>query len=232
MGSENAKSLVVHSPEFASENRAEDAPPRRGRAAVDLTEPFTAVLEQYTAALRSSPLSDQTRRTYASKVRQYLAWLADADTEARRSDLATRATGQSATTAATCKPSSSASPRLSTTRSRRSTTSTSAAASDRRAPPAPSSRGPHRRRLTRAPRCGFCAKSRSAPRRAIARSRSSRSTPAPGSPRSPAWTSTTSGCPRARASCGSSAKASASHAPPRSTRRPQRLDRRTLRLAR
>jgi site-specific recombinase XerD len=39
----------------------------------------TAVLENYTAALRSAPLSDQTRRTYASKVRQYLAWLAAAE---------------------------------------------------------------------------------------------------------------------------------------------------------
>jgi site-specific recombinase XerD len=39
----------------------------------------TAVLADYTTALRSAPLSDQTRRTYTSKVRQYLAWLADAD---------------------------------------------------------------------------------------------------------------------------------------------------------
>ncbi len=37
------------------------------------------MLRDYAAALRSAPLSDQTRRTYASKVRQYLAWLADAD---------------------------------------------------------------------------------------------------------------------------------------------------------
>ena len=39
----------------------------------------TAVLADYTKALRSAPLSDQTRRTYTSKVRQYLAWLAGAD---------------------------------------------------------------------------------------------------------------------------------------------------------
>jgi site-specific recombinase XerC len=37
------------------------------------------MLDDYAEALRSSPLSDQTRRTYASKVRQYLAWLAAAD---------------------------------------------------------------------------------------------------------------------------------------------------------
>jgi site-specific recombinase XerC len=36
------------------------------------------MLDDYAAALRSAPLSDQTRRTYASKVRQYLAWLAGA----------------------------------------------------------------------------------------------------------------------------------------------------------
>jgi integrase/recombinase XerC len=31
------------------------------------------------SSLRSLPLSEQTRRTYASKVRQFLAWLAGAD---------------------------------------------------------------------------------------------------------------------------------------------------------
>jgi hypothetical protein len=33
----------------------------------------------YVAALARSPLSPETRRTYASKVRQYLAWLDAAD---------------------------------------------------------------------------------------------------------------------------------------------------------
>lgn len=40
--------------------------------------PFAAVLDGYAAALASAPLSAQTRRTYASKPRQYLAWLASA----------------------------------------------------------------------------------------------------------------------------------------------------------
>jgi site-specific recombinase XerD len=40
---------------------------------------YIAVLEDYAAALQSAPLSDQTRRTYASKVRQFLAWLAGSD---------------------------------------------------------------------------------------------------------------------------------------------------------
>ncbi|MDQ3677684.1 MAG: tyrosine-type recombinase/integrase [Actinomycetota bacterium] len=47
-----------------------------------LPEPYAVVLEHYAAALRSAPLSDQTRRTYASKVRQFLAWLAVSDTAA------------------------------------------------------------------------------------------------------------------------------------------------------
>ena len=37
------------------------------------------MLDDYTAALGSSPLSEQTQRTYASKVRQFLAWLAAVD---------------------------------------------------------------------------------------------------------------------------------------------------------
>jgi len=68
-------------PRSASENTTAPAPRPHGRAAIDLSEPFTAVLEQYAAALKSAPLSDQTRRTYASKVRQFLAWLADADSD-------------------------------------------------------------------------------------------------------------------------------------------------------
>ena len=47
-----------------------------------LPVPYDGVLDEYTAALRTAPLSDQTRRTYASKVRQYLAWLGDADLDA------------------------------------------------------------------------------------------------------------------------------------------------------
>ncbi|MGH9222547.1 MAG: tyrosine-type recombinase/integrase [Acidimicrobiales bacterium] len=42
---------------------------------------MTAVLDAYLDALARAPLSHQTRRTYASKVRQYLAWLALAQTD-------------------------------------------------------------------------------------------------------------------------------------------------------
>jgi hypothetical protein len=82
VASENTHEHGGQSPESASENTTPPAARRRGRAAVSLPEPFTAVLDDYAAALQSAPLSDQTRRTYASKVRQFLAWLADADTAA------------------------------------------------------------------------------------------------------------------------------------------------------
>ncbi|WP_239342139.1 hypothetical protein [Frankia sp. CiP3] len=57
---------------MALENRDEEA--RRGpeRRAVAVPEPYAAVLAGYTAALAQAPVAAQTRRTYASKVRQYL----------------------------------------------------------------------------------------------------------------------------------------------------------------
>ncbi len=54
---------------------------RRNRAPLELPEQFGAVLEDYIHALAAAPLAAQTRRTYTSKVRQYLAWLASADLE-------------------------------------------------------------------------------------------------------------------------------------------------------
>lgn len=56
-------------------------PVRRGRAAVELPEPFAGALCAYTGALAAAPLAELSRRTYASKVRQYLAWLAAADAD-------------------------------------------------------------------------------------------------------------------------------------------------------
>jgi integrase/recombinase XerC len=43
---------------------------------------FVGVLSAYVGALAAAPLAPQTRRTYASKVRQYLAWLAVAEIDA------------------------------------------------------------------------------------------------------------------------------------------------------
>ncbi len=51
---------------------------RRGRAPVELDEGSVEVFDAYVAALGGAPLSAQTCRTYASKVRQYLVWLAGA----------------------------------------------------------------------------------------------------------------------------------------------------------
>jgi hypothetical protein len=42
---------------------------------------YAAVLDQYVGALEAAPLAEQTRRTYASKLRQYLAWLAVAEVD-------------------------------------------------------------------------------------------------------------------------------------------------------
>jgi site-specific recombinase XerD len=78
VATENALHTGSHDPESASENTQAPSARRRGRAAIDLPTLEAAVLDDYIEALRSAPLSDQTRRTYTSKVRQYLAWLADA----------------------------------------------------------------------------------------------------------------------------------------------------------
>ena len=79
MATENALHTGSPDPESTSENTKASSRRRPGRTAIELPASETAVLADYTTALRSAPLSDQTRRTYASKVRQYLAWLADAD---------------------------------------------------------------------------------------------------------------------------------------------------------
>jgi integrase/recombinase XerC len=42
---------------------------------------LAAAHAQYVAALAKAPLSDESRRTYASKVRQFLAWLDTADVD-------------------------------------------------------------------------------------------------------------------------------------------------------
>ena len=78
MGSENAQKRQRKRRESASENTLDVRRGRRGRAPADLPEAFAEVLAVYVAALASAPLSEETRRTYASKVRQYLVWPARA----------------------------------------------------------------------------------------------------------------------------------------------------------
>jgi integrase/recombinase XerC len=79
VASENAQTRRSQPADSASENTQAGRPGSRGRAPVDLPDDFAEVLAGYVVALSSAPLSAQSRRTYASKVRQYFAWLADAE---------------------------------------------------------------------------------------------------------------------------------------------------------
>jgi site-specific recombinase XerC len=79
VATENALHTASQDPKAASENTNASFGRRHGRTAIELPASETAVLADYTTALRSAPLSDQTRRTYTSKSAKYLAWLADAD---------------------------------------------------------------------------------------------------------------------------------------------------------
>ncbi|PRX46887.1 hypothetical protein B0I32_1435 [Nonomuraea fuscirosea] len=50
---------------------------RPGARPTRLPPAYDAVLGEYAAALERTPLSDGTRRTYRSRVRMFLSWLAD-----------------------------------------------------------------------------------------------------------------------------------------------------------
>jgi integrase/recombinase XerC len=77
---------------MTSENPSPRVPQETGTT----SENTAAALAGYQQALRVAPLSAETRRTYTSKVRGYLTWLADADvdgdplTQARARDWAVR----------------------------------------------------------------------------------------------------------------------------------------------
>jgi site-specific recombinase XerD len=81
VGSENAQDRAPKPARSASGNAERVSPARRGRAAAELPVEYAGVLESYVVALAMAPLSAQSRRTYASKVRQYLAWLAGAEVD-------------------------------------------------------------------------------------------------------------------------------------------------------
>ncbi|HEX8157279.1 MAG TPA: hypothetical protein VF526_07820, partial [Solirubrobacteraceae bacterium] len=82
MATENTQRRRPPAAGTATENTTAPAARRRGPAAIALPTSYIEVLDDYAAALRTAPLSDQTRRTYASKVRQFLAWLAGSDLDA------------------------------------------------------------------------------------------------------------------------------------------------------
>jgi integrase/recombinase XerC len=82
MASENAARRGRQPAETTSENtQPTSGPQRRGRAPVALPVRLEAIHAGYLAKLARAPLSAETRRTYASKVRGYLAWLAEADVD-------------------------------------------------------------------------------------------------------------------------------------------------------
>jgi integrase/recombinase XerC len=79
VATENTKLRRPPGAPTTTENTTTPVGRRRGRAAIALSAAYIEVLDGYAAALRTAPLSEQSRRTYASKVRQFLAWLAAAD---------------------------------------------------------------------------------------------------------------------------------------------------------
>jgi hypothetical protein len=81
VATENAQSRGRQKAGSTSENTGAPSPVRRGRVPSELSGVYAVALEEYVEALAAAPLAQQTRRTYASKVRQYLAWLAGADVD-------------------------------------------------------------------------------------------------------------------------------------------------------
>ena len=80
MTSEIAHHRASQDPGSTSEIRT--AVVKRGRGALPTALPsrFVALLADYAAALAEAPLAAESRRSYLSRVRMYLAWLADRDT--------------------------------------------------------------------------------------------------------------------------------------------------------
>jgi len=82
MASDNAKSAGTDFPESASDNTQPVlGPKRRGRAPVSLPARLEVVHAGYAAQLARAPVDPDTRRAYASRLRQYLAWLAVTDVD-------------------------------------------------------------------------------------------------------------------------------------------------------
>ena len=83
MASENKQTGLSPDTEVLSENTSPSPEPRRGRAPVELPGRWSAEQDAYLnlVSLGSAPLSAQTRRTNASKARQYLVSLDVAETD-------------------------------------------------------------------------------------------------------------------------------------------------------
>ena len=82
MTSDNAPDSPRQTLESTSDNTAASSQRRRrGARPTALGAELEAVHADYATSLRSAPVDDDTRRAYASRVRQYLAWLATAAVE-------------------------------------------------------------------------------------------------------------------------------------------------------
>jgi site-specific recombinase XerD len=78
--SDNTSSTVEDHPESTSDStKPVLGPPRRGRAPVPLPVHLEAVHAAYVTQLGTAPLDNNSRRAYASRIRQYLAWLEQTD---------------------------------------------------------------------------------------------------------------------------------------------------------
>jgi hypothetical protein len=81
--SENTDHSRSQDPETTSENTEHQG---RGAQPTPLPGDYADFLEEYAAALRDVPLAEDTKRTYVSRVRMYLAWLASSTASRRSKD--------------------------------------------------------------------------------------------------------------------------------------------------
>lgn len=83
MTSENPVGGGSHPPRTTSENTVAcpdgPTPKRRGARPTALSAEYQEILDDYAAVLADVPVSADTRRTYVSRVRMFLAWLAGSD---------------------------------------------------------------------------------------------------------------------------------------------------------
>jgi site-specific recombinase XerD len=75
VASENALQHGRQRRRSTSENTTPSPARRRGAAGTPLAPPLAGLLDEYREALDGAPLSPESRRTYLSKVRRFLAWL-------------------------------------------------------------------------------------------------------------------------------------------------------------
>jgi site-specific recombinase XerC len=81
VASENALRRPRSVRRSTSENTNPSPTRRRGAAGTPLAPQLASLLDEYREALDRAPLSPESRRTYLSKVRRFLAWLAAADVD-------------------------------------------------------------------------------------------------------------------------------------------------------